>query len=251
MRKISADVAEATIELKEPFEYLPGQYCQFRFTGFPSRCYSPTAPLTGPNDRGQLRLHIRLIPKGRVSQALGRAIKPGHKVKIVGPYGSAFLRPGKAQRLVLAASGTGFAPIWGIALAALAEMPDREIIAVVGARTRNSFYMASGLKRLLAFPKTKVVPVLQSGEADGSIVRIGGPADFLPRLAPDDLVYAAGGPNMVQAVSNIAHAAGATCYADPFAPAEPGRLALTAPALIANASRAVGRMFLSAGGRAA
>lgn len=244
LEQISADVMEAVIDMQRPLPFLPGQYCQFRFAGFPGRCYSPTAPLEGPIDRNLVRLHIRQIPNGRLSSALGGAILPGHKVKVDGPYGSAFLRPGKSQRLVLAASGTGFAPIWSIALAALAEMPDREIVAVVGARTRESFYMVPALKRLAAFPKVQIVPVLQYGVARESVIQRGSPADCLPRLNADDIVYACGGPGMTQAIAQIARTAGATCFVDPFVPAEPTQdHVFGARSMARAAARAFNRLF--------
>ena len=238
VKPIGQDVVEVEIGMRRPLEYLPGQYCQFRFAGFPGRCYSPTAPTTGPVARDALCLHVRRIANGRISSALGTRIGPGHRVKIDGPYGSAYLRAGRSQRLVLVASGTGFAPIWSIALAAIAEMPDREIVAVVGARTREAYYMAPALKRLAAFPRARITPVLQFGQSSDQ-VPIGSPADYLPPLAPDDIVYAAGAPGMVRAVSEIARTARARCFADPFAPSEPPPDGRGAPNLIARAFRRV------------
>jgi NAD(P)H-flavin reductase/ferredoxin len=244
LEQLSPDVIEAVIETPRSFEYLPGQYCQFRFAGFPGRYYSPTMSLAGPIDRGAIRLHIRQVPGGRVSQALGKTIKAGHRVKVDGPYGSAFLRTGKTQRLVLVANGTGFAPIWSVALAAVAEMPDREMVVVAGARTREAFYMATGLKRLIAFPRVTVTPVLQRGDSHGGGVRIGSTADFLPRLTSRDIVYAAGSAGMVQAVSDVARTAGASCYADPFAPAAPQQ-GEAMGGLARFVSRTFGRMLSS------
>ena len=235
---VAPDVIAVEIETRRPVDYLPGQYCQFRFAGFPARCYSPSAPLTTPLAQGTICLHVRRMSNGRVSGALGGAIRPGHKVRIEGPYGSAYLRSGSTKRLVLVASGTGFAPVWAVALSALAEMPDREIIAVIGARTREVYYMAPALRRLTAFPRVKVTPVLQYG-ASSDCVPIGSPADYLPPLTPDDVVYACGAPGLVQAVSQIARTAGAKCHADPFAPAEPARAEVGSPGLFARTFRRV------------
>lgn len=246
LERLAGDVVEVVIDTRAPFHYLPGQYCQVRFAGLPGRCYSPTAPLEGPVDRGAVRLHIRQIAGGRVSQALGREIQPGGKVKVDGPFGSAFLRPGRTQRLVLAASGTGFAPIWSVARAALAETPDREIVAVIGARNREAFYMAPALRRMLAFPRAQVTPVLQYGGAHSGAVRLGSPADYLPRLNANDIVYAAGAPGMVQAIADIAQTAGAACYADPFAPADSEQAGFPLAGLIRSAARAVERVCAGA-----
>jgi NAD(P)H-flavin reductase/ferredoxin len=214
---LAKDVVEVTISTPSPVPYLPGQYCQFRFNGFPVRAYSPTIALEGPANRDTIRLHIRRIPNGRVSGAFGRSIRPGHKVKIIGPYGSAYFRPGNSNRLVLVGSGTGFAPIWSIAHAALCEMPDRELVVIAAAKKRDSLYMGRALVRLAAFPKVRVVPVLEHLSGPTRVFRLGRPTDFLPKLTNEDCVYAAGAPAMVTAVADSARTAGAPCYVDPFA----------------------------------
>ncbi|MCW2285395.1 3-phenylpropionate/trans-cinnamate dioxygenase ferredoxin reductase subunit [Rhodoblastus acidophilus] len=219
LRDLSVDITEVTLAVKGFFEMLPGQYVQVKFAGFPARCYSPTAPLEGPVERGTIRLQIKRVRDGRVSSALGQSIRPGHKAKVVGPYGSAWLRPGQTNRLVLVASGAGFAPIWSIAHAALCEMPDREIVVVVGAGSVADFYMAPALWRLVAFPKTQVISVLRHADRRHPDLPAGSPVDFIPALSSHDIVYACGAPRMVEAVGAIARASGATCHSDPFVPA--------------------------------
>lgn len=216
---LSTDVAEVTIALRTPFDMLPGQYVQVKFAGFPARSYSPTVPLEGPVDSA-IRLQVKRVRNGRVSSALGRAIQPGHKVKIVGPHGAAFLRPGMTNRLVLVAGGAGFAPIWSIAHAALREMPDREIVVTVGANSVGDFYMAPALWRLVAFPKTQVISVLRQPDRAHPDLPVGSPVDHMPALSPTDIVYACGAPRMVEAVAAKARASGACCYIDPFVPAQ-------------------------------
>ena len=49
-------------------------------------------------------------------------------------------------------------------------------------------------------------------------IRIGRPTDHLPKLSPNDLVYAAGAPAMTESVARIARTAGASCHTDPFVP---------------------------------
>jgi NAD(P)H-flavin reductase/ferredoxin len=213
---LSNDVLEVAITPSRPLNYLPGQYCHFRFSGFPPRSFSPTLPLEGPIQRDCIFLQIRRVPAGQVSAALGRTIKMGHKVKIIGPFGSAHLRAGTSNRLVLIAGGTGFAPIWSIAHGALCDMPDRPIVVIAGARTRQSLYMGPALLRLATFPKVRVVPVLASAPPGGTVFPVGTPVDFMPALSSSDLVFAAGAPAMVKVISNIARDAGAPCFADPF-----------------------------------
>jgi 3-phenylpropionate/trans-cinnamate dioxygenase ferredoxin reductase subunit len=49
-------------------------------------------------------------------------------------------------------------------------------------------------------------------------VRPGRPTHYLPSLGPEDTVYVAGPPPLVDAVKLKSRAAAARCYADPFLP---------------------------------
>jgi NAD(P)H-flavin reductase/ferredoxin len=213
---VAPDVCEVCIEASQLIEYIPGQYYSVRFRGFPARCFSPTAPLDWPCDEGMVRFHVHQVRNGRVSSALGRRIRVGHRVTLDGPFGSAYLRADHSRRLVLVASGTGFAPIWSIAEAAIKHNPRREMVLVVGARTLESLYMVPALCRLAHFPSITIIPVVSEIQSVTAAVRSGRPIDHLPALSAHDIVYSAGSPAMVEAIVAKARAAGATCYGDPF-----------------------------------
>ncbi len=217
---LTRDVIEVTLKPARPVRYLPGQYFQICFRGFPSRCFSPTVAFDARED-GAIRLHIRRVPNGRVSSALGAVIEPGHRVKVDGPFGSAYLRAGTRNRLVLIAGGTGFAPIWSIAVAAVKENPDREIVVVAGVRSLEDLYMTPALCWLAEFPQVKIIPVTDVPQTASSLIRAGRPTDHVPPLNAQDTVYACGVPPMVQAVQNLAAEAGALCYADAFTAPDP------------------------------
>jgi 3-phenylpropionate/trans-cinnamate dioxygenase ferredoxin reductase subunit len=213
--RLAPDVIGVDIELPKKLRYLPGQYCKVQFRGFPARSYSPTYPMEVPDD-GLLHFHIRKLSDGAVSSALGRNIRVGHRVKLTGPFGSAFLRPGHAGSIVLVASGTGFAPMWSIAVAAITERPQRELIFVVAARKLQSLYMHGALCRLARFPNVTIIPTVSEPQSVSAAVRVGRPTEHLPNLSANDVVYTAGAPAMTESVARIARAAGARCYADPF-----------------------------------
>ena len=216
---LAPDVVELSIRPHQEISYLPGQYYRFRFRGYPGRYFSPTAPMDRPSDGCSLRLHVRRLPDGLVSSALGRQIRPGHPVTLTGPYGSAYFRPDLANRLILIGTGTGFAPIWSIAETAVDENPQREMVVVVGAKTIASLYMAPAFRRLKRYPNVQLIPTVSEKAANvARIVRKGRPTDYLPELTPDDIVYACGAPQMVDAVRDMALEAGSTFYADPFTP---------------------------------
>jgi 3-phenylpropionate/trans-cinnamate dioxygenase ferredoxin reductase subunit len=219
---LAPDVVEVTIALDEPAQHLPGQYYKVAFRGFPARCYSATVPFAGRRDLRVLRFHVRIVPHGRVSSELRARIGIGHRAKLEGPLGSAYLRPGLDDRLILVAGGTGFAPIWAIADAAMRENSQRDLVLVIGARKLASLYMIPALSRLARCRNVVIIPVVAEPQDVSRAVRQGQPIDHLPALSPHDIVYAAGAPAMVEAVVDAAHAAGATCFADPFeaAPAD-------------------------------
>jgi 3-phenylpropionate/trans-cinnamate dioxygenase ferredoxin reductase subunit len=216
--RLAPDVVEVSVQMPERAEYLPGQHYRVQFRGFPGRCYSPTFPLEGKHDERILRFHVRRVPNGRVSSVLGRQIRIGHRVKVTGPSGAAYLRPEHKGRLVLVASGTGFAPMWSVAVAAIAERRNRAMAVVVGARSVRSLYMIRALCGLARYPNVVVVPVVSEAQTISDAVRTGRAADYVPTLASSDVVYTAGAPAMVESVARMARAAGARCYADPFAP---------------------------------
>lgn len=213
---LAADMCEVCIKLPEPPEYIPGQYYSVQFRGFPARYFSPTAALDWPSDETLMRFHITRVPHGRVSSQLGKRICAGHRVKLEGPFGSAYLRPFQNERLVLVATGSGFGPIWSIAEAAIKMEPRREIVLIVSVRRIASLYMLPALCRLALFPNVTIIPVTTEPQDLSMAVRGGRPTDYLPALTKHDIVFAAGAPQMVRTVAEIAAAAGAKCYSDPF-----------------------------------
>ena len=221
LRPLSPEVMEVGIRTDRALPYLAGQYAQVRFSGYPSRPFSITHPLHAlhGNPNGcSVWFHVRRMKDGRVTSSLGKRIKPGHRVKLTGPYGSAHFRPNLDSPLILVATSTGFAPIWSIAVAALRENPERTMIIIAGGRTIESLYMWPALVRLASFPNVHVVPVCSTPQTLTDAVNLGRPTDYLPPLLRSDVLYACGAPGMVDSIKSIAARIGAVCYADPFLP---------------------------------
>jgi CDP-4-dehydro-6-deoxyglucose reductase, E3 len=219
LRELAPDVVEVSIEPDRRLIYRPGQYFKFKFKGFPTRSYSATRPLNGRSRARTITLQIRRLEGGRVSAHLGRSIKAGHSVSIEGPYGSAFLRDGKTERLVLLSSGTGFAPIWGIACAALRENQERKIVLIAGVRTVDPIYMTSALAQLVRFPNVEVIATIGRRPSASEQVREGYPNDHIPPLCENDIVYACGPSHLIDALSPLVAGSKAQFHFDPFEPA--------------------------------
>ncbi len=240
LRPVSAEVVEVGIKVDRAMPYLPGQYAQLSFSGYPSRPFSITHALDSALMPGTMFFHMRRMMGGRVTQALGKRIKPGHRVTVTGPFGSAHFRPNQSNRLVLIGTSTGFAPIWSIAVAALRENAQRCVMVITGGRTLNALYMGPALARLARFPNVVVVPICSASQDLPRGVMRGRPTDYIPRLLPTDVIYACGAPEMVDAVKQIASRVGVVCHADPFTPTDGENLERS------SVSRAIGRLGLTA-----
>jgi NAD(P)H-flavin reductase/ferredoxin len=216
VRPLSQEAMEVGIRIDGTLPYHAGQYAKVRFNGYPSRPFSITHPVRGNPRHPLLWFHIRRMEGGLVTGALGKKIKPGHRVTLDGPFGSAHFRAELPGRLILVATNTGFAPIWSIAVAALRENPARSMMVIAGGRNLDSLYMGPALARLARFRNVRVVWTCSAPQALPASVKAGRPTDYLPRLLQNDVVYACGAPAMIDSIKAIAERHDVTCYADPF-----------------------------------
>lgn len=212
---LAGDNVEVVVALASPFDYRPGQYLNVKFSGFPGRDLSPTVRLDGSQHPKELVFHIRRYAGGLVSTQIGATIRLGHRVQVRGPFGHAFLREGEGP-IVLVGGGTGWAPMWSLALNARLTQRHRDLMVIAGARDIGDLYMRPALDWLIDDGVQMVVATSELGATDP--VRPGRPTHYLPSLGVDDTVYVAGPPGLVDAVKGKARAAAARCYADPFLP---------------------------------
>jgi NAD(P)H-flavin reductase/ferredoxin len=217
---LSRDVCELAVALEKPLPFRPGQYVNLTFAGLPPRSYSPTAPLGQQEARPDLLyFHIRQFPGGAFSGQIGKRIGLGSSLNLEGPFGSAHLRHDGSGRLVLVSGGTGFAPIWAIAQAALKEDPEREIVMVIGARESQDLYMAKAIKRLAGLPNVNLKITVDNGATQYLSIKVGKPTEHIGKLKASDTVHVAGPPPLVSAVEASAEPVGCEVFADAFAPA--------------------------------
>lgn len=217
---LAPGIVQVVIRTSQPIPYLPGQYLAVEFAGFPARMLAPTLTLDGLRELDQLVFHMRRHPEGAVSSALGHAIRPGRKVILRGPHGHAFLRRGEG-RLVLVSSGTGFALLWSIAVAARLGQPHRPLHIIASARDPRDLYMRPALD-WLAKHGVEDITLAASAAAPMPPARHGRALAFLPRLGPADTIHAFGAANMVDQLRQVAAQTGARCYANAFGAAEAG-----------------------------
>ncbi len=124
-----------------------GQYVKFYLDDGSSRCFSvaniPAA------DGGKLEFHIRRVAGGRFSEQLLDGLDVGAIVSIEGAFGACTWQPGAHTALVLFATGTGYAGIKPILLAALAE-PNDVPVSLYWGGAADDFYDHAWLTQLAA-----------------------------------------------------------------------------------------------------
>src|SRR5579862_3119821 len=113
---LSADVLRVRLACGAPFDFRAGQYIALVRDNGLARSYS-IASLPGASlpEAGEIELHVRRIPNGRMSEWLYQEARVGAQVHLQGPSGECFYVPGREdQPMLLIGTGTGLAPLYGI-----------------------------------------------------------------------------------------------------------------------------------------
>ena len=150
------------------------------------------------------------MPGGRASTRITQELRIGDRVRIDGPFGSAFLREEHRGAIIAVAGGSGLAPIKSIVGAALRKDPSRTVHIYFGGRAPRDVYLVDHFRSLVAdHPNATyhavlsdvVVPGWRSGYVSDAMV------EDHSSLAGAK-VYAAGPPPMIEAVYAAAQSLG-------------------------------------------
>jgi CDP-4-dehydro-6-deoxyglucose reductase, E3 len=161
--RLSPTVTRLWIQLEQPLPTRAGQYLTVARDGV-VRSYSIAAqPVPG-----LLELHVRHYPGGQLSPYLCERAQPGDALSVQGPLGDCVYEPGRPEQpLVLAGTGTGLAPLWGILHDALAAEHTGPIHLFHGAVTAAGLYLMEELSLVTTlYPNVRYVPcVLRADDA--------------------------------------------------------------------------------------
>ncbi len=217
--RAAPDVVRLLLEPGSGFAYWPGQFVNLRRPDGLTRSYS-LASLPGDYF---LELHVQRKRSGIMSGWIVDELKVGDTVEIQGPQGDNCYHTGNEdQNLLLIGTGTGLAPLIGIAREALASGHSGRIELYHGSCTAGGLYRHAELVALAAqHPNFHYRPCVSGGAARGDYLP--GRAHLMALRTPRDLrgwrVHLSGLPQMVYAASEMALAAGALpehVHADPF-----------------------------------
>jgi naphthalene 1,2-dioxygenase ferredoxin reductase component len=215
---LTPDIRRIYVWPERPLQFAAGQYVRLGFGTLPFRSYS----MANRPDEEVLEFHIRLVPSGVASRYVADHLKPGERIRLEGPAGSAHLRPDHDGPIVAVAGGTGLAPILSIVRTRLQTGSTQPIWLYVGARTSRDAYNETALGELtMRYPNLKVNIALSSGEPSSSY-HAGLLHEVVARdisFIPEVKCYLAGPPAMIESARRKLLEAGFSetdIHADPF-----------------------------------
>jgi CDP-4-dehydro-6-deoxyglucose reductase len=201
------------------FNYLPGQYIDLSFQGI-KRSYSIA---NAKNHDGEIELHIRKAPEGKMSNLLFPGIKENQLMRMEGPKGTFFIRKSN-QPLIFIATGTGIAPVKAMVEELIQSCDKREVNIYWGMRCIEELY-DTGLEKLAnQHSNIQFKPVLSRDETWTGFkgyVQHAVVSDFM-NLAEFD-VYACGSLTMIEQAKQLFikhHLPSESFYSDAFTPAK-------------------------------
>ena len=199
--KVTHDITHLTIQLASPVAYRAGQFARLTLDVLPdvTRSYSFATP---PQTDGKIELYIRRVDGGRLSTLVNDGDVVGTSVRVEGPLGDFWLRPGDAP-LVLVAGGSGLPPILAMLEQAVAAGVSRPVTLLFGARERRDLY---ALAKITAIADQwngpfQFIPVLSAADDDPAWTGDRGlVTDLIPSVVTEDAhAYLCGPPAMVDA----------------------------------------------------
>ena len=205
----SCDIAVLKVSTRQPMPYLPGQSVSVEYERRP-RLWRQFSMANAPRPDGTLDFHVRIIDGGQVTGPLVRDPGIGSALRLGPAVGALTLDIRSDRPIVLAAGGTGLAPLKAILehLAAIRRDPPRTHL-VTGARTDAELYDLADLEKMAArSPWLTVTPAVSAERS--SRAEHGTVADVLARLGTwrDHDAYVCGSSAMVAATTSRLQALG-------------------------------------------
>lgn len=218
---LSPTVSRVVVRLDAPLDVTPGQYVTLHRGGL-GRSFS----VASRGDGGRaIELHVRRVEGGKLSPYLASEALPGDALEVQGPHGYCVYTPGRPeQALLLAGTGTGLSPLWGILHDALAAGHTGPILVVHGAVDPSGLYLVDEMRAVAeAHPTVRYLPSVLRGALPG--MEEGPVAAVVLRNLPRPAgarVFLCGAPDVVQNLRKQLFLAGASLrdiFADAFVPA--------------------------------
>ena len=166
-RTVIFDVPEP---LRETFAWRPGQHVTLRFHLAGEQARRTYSISSSPAAGDPLRVTVKRIAGGLVSNHVNDAIRAGSRVEVMPPFGSFVLAPDPRRRrtLYLIGAGSGITPLYAMLRSVLKAEPWSAVHLLYGNRNGASVLFKGELSRLQAeHPGRLTVSHALSGAARG------------------------------------------------------------------------------------
>jgi CDP-4-dehydro-6-deoxyglucose reductase, E3 len=225
---LGTDVVRIRLKPSQPLGLRAGQFINLTRADGLTRSYS----VASVESDGFIELHVRVVPNGKMSGWVKGELRLGDEVSVRGPTGDCFYVEGRPdQPLLLVGTGTGLAPLVGVARDALKKNHRGSIALIHGGRTSEDLYLDVELRQLAKkHPNFRYLPTLSGEErmpgcAHGRVDRV--LLDQFPSLA-GYRAFLCGSPAMVRDTRALLYRLGTSLddiLADAFIPAPPPKSA--------------------------
>ncbi len=130
---------EVPAELRETFEFRPGQHLTLRRSGEDDvrRSYS-ICSTPGELATGTLRIGVRLVPGGEFSTYLHEELKPGDLIEVMPPLGHFTTEFQAGRHYAAIVAGSGITPVLSLVSTALTTEPTCRFTVLYGNRYSRS-----------------------------------------------------------------------------------------------------------------
>jgi NAD(P)H-flavin reductase/hemoglobin-like flavoprotein len=206
----AVDIAVLRVAPRQPFSYQPGQWVYLECQRRP-RLWRAYSMANAPRDDGTLDFHVRVLDGGQVSMALAGGLPVGSRLRLGPPGGSFTFAHGTGRDVVMAAGGTGLAPVKSIVerIAGLGDPP--RVRLFFGARTIQELYDLPDLeKKAESWPWFSLTPCVSQEAPRYAPFEHGTIAEVMARLGTwsEHDAYVSGSSAMVTATTSYLRAAG-------------------------------------------
>lgn len=217
---LNADILGIRLQPSRSLEYKAGQFINLYKDDSTVRSYSLASV---PALEDELFLNVRKVPGGLVSGWIFEKLEIGDSITISDASGDCFYVSGNEnQNILLVATGSGLAPLYGIVRDALQCGHRGKLCLYHGSYDTKGFYLVKELEALArAHANFSYVPcvsdgIAPQGYASGMVLDVA--LSEQPNLS-GWRVFLCGNPNMVNAAKQQTFFAGASMreiFADPF-----------------------------------
>lgn len=219
--RLSPDVLQLRLRPDGVFDYRAGQYAMLWNAQQLGRCYSLASV---PDLDDALEMQIGRVNGGRMTSWLFDEARPGDQLQLQAATGNCFYVAGQPeQNILLAGTGTGLAPLLGIARDALHQGHCGAIHLVHGSIRAQGLYLHDQLLAMAqAYDNFYYHASILEGVARNDDVTVGNIEDLAAQIVPkpkDWKIFLCGAEAMVNLLKKkifLAGASMANIYSDPF-----------------------------------